>query len=175
VERQERTRAALVRAALTVFARDGFTGARLEVIAREAGYSKGAVYSNFSSKAELFLAAMDANLDGLRATRAGGPAGDQHGFALATLEFIATAGRDPDLTLALASRYEVLLLESTATARARRAADDPLTDEQVGVLLSALDQGAALLSLSGVAAVDEELLELGLRRLADPRGALGPS
>lgn len=45
-----------------MFARDGFHGANLEVIANQAGYSKGAVYSNFEGKAELFLAVMDRNL-----------------------------------------------------------------------------------------------------------------
>ncbi|MGH7012442.1 MAG: TetR family transcriptional regulator, partial [Caulobacteraceae bacterium] len=51
-----RTRAALIEAALELIAEKGFRGATLEEIAARAGKSKGAVYSNFASKDELFLA-----------------------------------------------------------------------------------------------------------------------
>jgi AcrR family transcriptional regulator len=57
-ERKEQTRAELVAAALRVFLRDGFHGASLDQIAEEAGYTTGAVYSNFQSKDELFLAVL---------------------------------------------------------------------------------------------------------------------
>ncbi|SDW84290.1 transcriptional regulator, TetR family [Albimonas donghaensis] len=50
-----RTRAALLDSAGRVFARAGYAGASVEAIAEEAGYSKGAVYSNFASKEALFL------------------------------------------------------------------------------------------------------------------------
>jgi AcrR family transcriptional regulator len=51
-----RTRAGLIGAARTVFLRRGFHAATLDEIAEEAGYTKGAVYSNFSGKDDLFLA-----------------------------------------------------------------------------------------------------------------------
>lgn len=54
--RSERTRAALLRAAETIFARDGFEASRIEDIAAEAGRSRGAFYANFASKTEVFLA-----------------------------------------------------------------------------------------------------------------------
>ncbi len=44
-------------AARTVFLRRGFHGASLDEIAEEAGYTKGAVYSNFAGKDDLYLAA----------------------------------------------------------------------------------------------------------------------
>jgi AcrR family transcriptional regulator len=59
-ERKERTRAELIAAAREVFLREGFHQASLDAIAEEAGYTKGAVYSNFESKDELFLAVLDA-------------------------------------------------------------------------------------------------------------------
>jgi AcrR family transcriptional regulator len=59
-ERKEQTRAELVAAARQVFLREGFHQATLDEIADEAGYTKGAVYSNFGSKDELFLAVLDA-------------------------------------------------------------------------------------------------------------------
>ena len=59
-QRQEQTRAQLLDAALRVFLRRGFHGASLDEIAEEAGYTTGAVYSNFKGKDDLFLAVLDA-------------------------------------------------------------------------------------------------------------------
>ena len=39
-----------------MFLRRGFHAASLDEIAEEAGYTKGAVYSNFAGKDDLFLA-----------------------------------------------------------------------------------------------------------------------
>jgi AcrR family transcriptional regulator len=61
IERRERTREDLVEAAREVFLRRGFHAASLDEIAEEAGYTKGAVYSNFRSKDELFVAVLDAH------------------------------------------------------------------------------------------------------------------
>jgi AcrR family transcriptional regulator len=55
-ESQARTKARLLDAASEVFLRRGFHGASLEDIAEEAGYTRGALYSNFRDKDELFLA-----------------------------------------------------------------------------------------------------------------------
>ncbi len=59
IERKAQTRADLVTAARTIFLLRGFHGASLEEIAQEAGYTKGAVYSNFEDKDALFLAVLD--------------------------------------------------------------------------------------------------------------------
>lgn len=58
-ESQLQTRERLLDAALEVFSRRGYYAASVDEIAAEAGYSKGAVYSNFSNKEELFLALID--------------------------------------------------------------------------------------------------------------------
>ncbi len=63
VESRTRTRALLLDAAERVFARRGYRGASLDEIASEAGFSKGAVYSNFAGKEDLFLALLDRRLD----------------------------------------------------------------------------------------------------------------
>jgi AcrR family transcriptional regulator len=55
-ERTAATRARLLEAAETIFARDGFELAKLEEIAAEAGYTRGAFYANFASKEDLFIA-----------------------------------------------------------------------------------------------------------------------
>jgi AcrR family transcriptional regulator len=54
--RRAMTRRHLLDAAAIVFARDGFHGATLDEVAKTAGFTKGAVYSNFKSKDDLFLA-----------------------------------------------------------------------------------------------------------------------
>jgi len=58
-ESQLQTRERLLDAALEVFSRRGYSAASVDEIAAEAGFSKGAVYSNFSSKEDLFLALID--------------------------------------------------------------------------------------------------------------------
>jgi len=56
---QERTRQRLLDVAVEVFMEKGFARASVEEIAERAGYSKGAVYSNFASKEDLALAVLD--------------------------------------------------------------------------------------------------------------------
>jgi AcrR family transcriptional regulator len=53
-ESQAATRAALLDAGARVFIERGFVGASVERIAEAAGYTRGAFYSNFGSKEELF-------------------------------------------------------------------------------------------------------------------------
>jgi AcrR family transcriptional regulator len=53
-ERQARTRSELLEAGARVFVERGFAGASVEAIAAAAGYTRGAFYSNFESKEELF-------------------------------------------------------------------------------------------------------------------------
>lgn len=55
-EAQDTTRRSLLRAAGRLFLRNGFVATSLADIAGEAGVTKGAVYSNFASKEDLFLA-----------------------------------------------------------------------------------------------------------------------
>ncbi|MEX0835643.1 MAG: TetR/AcrR family transcriptional regulator [Nitriliruptor sp.] len=62
-EQRERTKGELLDAAATIFAEQGFHGASVDQIAEAAGYTKGAVYSNFDSKEELFLQLLDRELD----------------------------------------------------------------------------------------------------------------
>jgi AcrR family transcriptional regulator len=60
-QRRQRTSAGLLETARDLFLERGFHGASLDEIAEAAGFSKGAVYSNFGGKAELFLAVLDAH------------------------------------------------------------------------------------------------------------------
>jgi AcrR family transcriptional regulator len=62
-ERREQTRADLLAAARRAFLRDGFHAASLDAIAEDAGYTKGAFYSNFASKDELLVAVFDEHFN----------------------------------------------------------------------------------------------------------------
>ncbi|WP_455356443.1 TetR/AcrR family transcriptional regulator [Streptomyces sp. SYSU K217416] len=57
--RGARTRALLVKAARTVFERDGYLDARLRDITEEADMSAGSFYTYFSSKEEIFAAVLE--------------------------------------------------------------------------------------------------------------------
>ena len=128
-ERQQQTRAELLAAAHRVFLRDGFHGASLTQIAEEAGYTFGAVYSNFQNKDDLFLAVMDAESqrriplhvdmlldapsveEGLRASaREYARYAQQHpNWTAVYVEFWTHAARRPELRRQVADRHERLL------------------------------------------------------------------
>nr|NLI50458.1 TetR/AcrR family transcriptional regulator [Propionibacterium sp.] len=86
--RRTQTRERLVAAAVEVFAEKGVAGASVEEICDRAGFTRGAFYSNFGSKDELCLAAVEQEVDrNLTATRE----------AIASLPELA--GRDLDALL----------------------------------------------------------------------------
>jgi AcrR family transcriptional regulator len=58
---QALTREKLLRSAADVVGRDGYEGASVERIAEEAGFSKGAFYSNFSSKEDVLLQLLEGH------------------------------------------------------------------------------------------------------------------
>ncbi|GAA1132525.1 helix-turn-helix domain-containing protein [Citricoccus alkalitolerans] len=190
-DRQQQTREALIVAARGVFSEDGYHGASLDRIAREAGFSKGAVYSNFSGKPSLFLAVMDQNLELAKAdvrdpfeqpanpastgrdlaAREGYPLEATQGFALATLEFIASAARDTKLAPQLHHRLSTVLSHYSEIAQMARPDDETLPASDVGKLLAALDQGAGLILLAGDVLPDPAVFYAGMRRLIDPARA----
>jgi AcrR family transcriptional regulator len=128
-ERQEQTRAQLLEAALRVFLRRGFHGASLDEIAEEAGYTTGAVYSNFKGKDDLFLAVLEAEAqrrfplhsalmldapsieEGLRASarEMARYAREHPGWTGVYVEFWTHASRRPELRRKVAEQHERLL------------------------------------------------------------------
>jgi len=57
-ESRAATRRQILDTAQRAFAREGFGGATIGAIATEAGFTKGAIYSNFEGKEQLFLEVM---------------------------------------------------------------------------------------------------------------------
>jgi AcrR family transcriptional regulator len=128
-ESQERTRRLLLDAASELFARDGFRATSLADVATAAGFSKGAVYSNFASKEHLFLAAIEgeyarslAELQPALATGGGMASrlqilgewfadsiGGHPQRARATAEFALLADADPDVRTRLAEVRRMLV------------------------------------------------------------------
>jgi AcrR family transcriptional regulator len=62
-QQQAITRERLLVAAQEVFSRLGYGGASVDLIAAEAGYSKGAVYSNFPNKEAILLELLRLNME----------------------------------------------------------------------------------------------------------------
>ena len=125
--RRQLTREALVASARDVFANRGFHAASLEEIADEAGFTRGAVYSNFENKEELFFAVLDRHVELQTAAfdalfeEAGGPvaapdediarlwsrlgAGNDPQWLALNLEFRLYALRNPDVRDRFVARY----------------------------------------------------------------------
>src|SRR5215472_8039705 len=61
----EKTRAAILQAALQEFAHEGVAGARTDEIARRAGVNKALLYYYFKDKEGLYLAALEQVSSGL--------------------------------------------------------------------------------------------------------------
>jgi AcrR family transcriptional regulator len=169
-ESRRRTRTALLDAAERMFSDLGYRGASLEEIALSAGFSKGAVYSNFNSKAELFLELMDRRAEQEeQQAEAGSAPGIDQGWALATLDFYVDAVRDPSIRSSLAQRY--------AAARTRIAGrfgpDAPppgwASWDEIGTVAMALGSGLIIQSVIEPDAVAPDLFGRTMSRLLADR------
>jgi AcrR family transcriptional regulator len=167
-EQQARTRAALLDAAGRVFVERGFHGASVEAITLEAGYSRGAFYSNFSSKEELFAELVQDRVYSVYrqlatesldpATRpsprqVGEIAGAMNGLPDARwmtrlwLELMANAGRDEAFRKIVARFWtENRAIGALALASAYEEAGrkPPVPPEHIVTAMTALDIGLAL-------------------------------
>jgi AcrR family transcriptional regulator len=166
-----------MRAATKVFLARGFNGATLDEIAAEAGFSKGAVYSNFDDKDALFLALVDEEfarrLDLLRAaleepSAGAGAAGRSMTEALTAhqdlhvlfSEFRVHAARNPSTRRKLARRRAEIrrtLAETVGDYAQRAGAQLTMPPEHAATLLLALTNGLALERLGQPEAVPDDL------------------
>jgi AcrR family transcriptional regulator len=175
------TRERLLTAARTVFARRGFHGASVEEIASEAGYSTGALYSNFDGKEDLFLALMDREIDahareiaqavGARASvaeRARGGAEQwmtmidrEPELLLLFMEFWAYGVRDARMRPKVAARFAQMreLLTKLIVDGAREfELELEIPAEQLAVAIDALADGIARQKLADPEAVPDDLM-----------------
>jgi AcrR family transcriptional regulator len=168
------TRSRLLDAAAEVFAEKGFGGAAVDEIAERAGYTRGAFYSNFADKDDLFLTLFDQRLSegiadvGRIVTEAGTPVDllrglrnrasrrppDGSWFLLLT-EFRLYALRNPDVGKKLAERERKerrALGKAIAQQFAAIGLVPPADPEQLALILQCLEHG------------------IELEQLIDPRG-----
>jgi AcrR family transcriptional regulator len=185
--RRDQVRARVLEAAREVFAERGFAGASTDLVAAAAGFTKGAVYSNFGSKDELFLALMAAeaaarvaaveqalatttDLPGALAAVGAQLSRPDAAWQLLYLEFWQRAVRDPAVRTAFtASRRE--LRGRVAAVVERFLAEHPVqTGWDAGrltVVILALTHGLALESLPDPDAVPDDVLPRVLADLVD--------
>jgi AcrR family transcriptional regulator len=172
----------LLTAALRVFARRGYRDARVDEIAAEAGYSKGALYWNFSGKEQLLLALLDERIDApLRdriALLASAPAerdmsleatqefarqlSEARETLLLAREYWSLAIRDPELRPRYVERQTELrdALAAALESRARHlgAPDLPMPAHDVARIVMSIMAGLAFDELIEPGSVRPELL-----------------
>lgn len=179
-EQRALTRERLLDAAEVVFARRGFHGASVDEIAREGGATTGALYSNFESKEDLFLALFErsaqADVRDYEEVSTTQPTPDEQTRAMAdrwmqilrerpdyfplVIEFWAYAMREPQLRKRLAERFRTLRAASTSLvamgAERRGITLSPEFAKRLGLLITSLGNGLALEKLIDPDAVPDE-------------------
>lgn len=141
--RRERTRQRLMDAAMEVFAEQGVHAAPIETVAERAGFSRGAFYSNFDSKFELFLALAqrenEQRLARLRELVAGLPVGfefprDTDAIATLVEQFLSVDGGGSTWCLIL-GEFRMLAMRDPQMAR-RFLEFERRIDEELGAMLA---------------------------------------
>lgn len=175
------TRERLLAAARGAFAEHGFHGASVEEIASRAGFSTGALYSNFDGKEDLFVALMEREIElhaqeiadavAERASvseRAAGGARQwmtmierEPELLLLFMEFWAYGVRDADVRPKVAARFaHVRRLLTTLIDDGAREFELELTipADQLAIAVDALADGIARQRLADPGAVPDELM-----------------
>jgi AcrR family transcriptional regulator len=174
-------RRALLDSAARVFARHGIDGATLDDVAADAGFTKGAVYSNFASKEGLVDALMQdrtsayldlglesiADIDATMAVRAQ-VLGDrlttandeQHDWHLLFFELWQRAVRnDADSTFRdRRSSLRAAVTDAIEEHAARAGATLPMSASDLATVLMALANGLAVERMVAPAEVPEDLM-----------------
>jgi AcrR family transcriptional regulator len=185
--RRAMTRSHLLEAAASVFAQQGFHGASLDDVAARAGFTKGAVYSNFKSKDDLFLALLDDRMEReaievrewLMET-SDDPEAQLHriheiiertwdeGWNALYVEFVIYARRNPQAQAKLSElmRYQhELARHMFAMSYARAGAEPAFPLDLVTLVSTALFEGLGLARLVDPASVTPETIQEVLRFL----------
>jgi len=181
--RSASTRAKLIRAARRLFASKGYAAVGTEQIVRRAGVTRGALYHQFSSKEDLFLAVYEQVEQELteRVAATLGEVSSPLGALRAGIRAFLEACRAPEVQRIVlidapavlgwerwrevAERYGLGLIEAAVTAAIEAGEIADLPPELLAhLLMGALDEAALLVvrnpdSTESVAATLERLLE----------------
>jgi AcrR family transcriptional regulator len=172
VEQVEENRAAVLGAARRVFLAKGYAGATLDVIAEEAGFSKGVVYSQFGGKADLFMALLEARIDDRAAQNEQVVANTSGGAGvLALLENFERDAREEEGWTRVLVEFRAVALRDEQLNR-RYAESHARTVERLAALLDQLHRRAGTTPAVPASAMAEFILAFGaglaLERAADP-------
>ncbi len=96
---QLETKAQILKAAEAAFAQLGFAGAAVDKITAQAGYSRGAFYSNFKSKEDLFLSLIETKMTALLSELELLLRSPEESLQLQVREYYLNQARDKILTL----------------------------------------------------------------------------
>jgi len=188
-KKTEETNRRLLKSARKIFARDGFEAARLEDIASDAGYTRGAFYAHYGSKEDLFFALLEqqayehqvqiqrllsplsSHEEKLRAIREYyvTKAGDRS-WSMLMLEFKLFAARHPKIRPKLAKSHRAIRqalrqeIEDLLPANIRLGSEQEST---IRVVLEALLHGLALEQAYDPSVLQREQAEDVLRRVFD--------
>jgi AcrR family transcriptional regulator len=176
-ERRTATRERLIDAATKVVARRGFHAATVDEIASEAGFSVGALYSNFAGKDDLFMAVFDGHLRWYEERLAAAAETSDPGRAftewmdsltedreqlLIFIEFWAYAVRKPKLRRTFAARLaEIRTAMAEAIEQRAEATGNELAlpAETLALVLLAVGRGLGLEKLVDPDAVDDAVAD----------------
>src|SRR3954454_1160308 len=191
VDQVERNRGLVLTAARRVFLEQGYSGATVDAIAEEAGFSKGVVYSQFAGKADLFLALLEQRIaeraeenarivaaqSGLAALHALLRTNARHStqgpeWARLLIEFRLVAARDPIVNrryAALHDRTVDHLTAALASALNRDGLALAYPALTFAKIVLALETGAVLERAADPASLPVELAQDVLGHLIRPR------
>lgn len=180
-EAKAETRRRLLEAAEAAFRRDGYHGASLEQIAAEAGFTTGAIYSTFESKASVMMALVAARAErrradwaevltaaataedfiaelARRAAREGGAEGD---WWAVVIEFMTVIARDEQLRARYAEIHQVslaALADAIRTWMQSAGGSWEISPERLAIAVNALGRGLGVEGLVAPEAVTEDLV-----------------
>jgi len=196
-EQNERNRTLVLDAARRIFLARGYHGATVEEIADEAGFSRGVVYSQFGTKADLFLALLERRMHQRAARTAelaaalSGEDGavtlmegaadrdsDDPGWGLLLIEFRVHAARDPELNKRYATAHQQTVERMAAVLGAiygRAGQVPPLPSAHLAELMLALSSGVRLEQAANPAALPAAIRSAVLRRLISSHIPAGPA
>ncbi|MGC8634085.1 MAG: TetR/AcrR family transcriptional regulator [Candidatus Limnocylindrales bacterium] len=188
--RKDQTRQLLIDAAASVFAQRGFDAASLDQVAEAAGFTKGAVYSNFRSKTDLFMGVVERRLEeqisaitraaanatlaeAIRRLEFASESGGQANFDWLRLvaEFWQFAMRDERARAAMAQQYERARMASArilAEKYAEAGVQPPMPVRDLAILVEAIGIGIGFQAALDPAAVPSTLQGEATRRLLAP-------
>ena len=174
--RSERTRQAVIRAALTIIARDGPGRLTFDAIARESGLSKGGVMHQFPSKVDVLKALLEHQIqyfNDASPARASKADGDQQETALMQqIAKIREVSHQPysvahAIVAALVEEPELLELSRDTSRRHVEHIKAEAADPELALLRWSAAQGLLLSAMFGTSPFSEAERERLFRRLMD--------